>query len=153
MHLDSVKILREKGVPFRIIELSEKAISVEDVIEYSKSRINPEEICKTIIVKDKKGEKYGVFLRGSDRIDFNKLNKILGKVSIASLEDVKESTGVEPGSVCPLTLQNPILVDERVLSLEKINFGSGNHLYGIELKTSELKDIINYQVKDIASLG
>ena len=150
MHLDSVEILLEKGIPYRIIELSEKAISVKDVIEYSKSRINPEEICKTIIVKDKNREKYGIFLRGSDKIDFKKLRKILGKVSIASLEEVKEFTGVEPGSVCPLTLGTPILMDVRVLSLEKINFGSGSHLYGIELNTSDLNKIINYQIKDIA---
>jgi prolyl-tRNA editing enzyme YbaK/EbsC (Cys-tRNA(Pro) deacylase) len=149
MHLDSAEILREKGIPYRIIELSEKAISVEDVIEYSKSIINPEEICKTIIVKDKKGDKYGIFLRGSDIIDFKKLKKILGKASIASLEEVKESTGVEPGSVCPLTLNTLIIIDERVFSLKKINFGSGNHLYGLELKTSELEKIINYQIEDI----
>jgi prolyl-tRNA editing enzyme YbaK/EbsC (Cys-tRNA(Pro) deacylase) len=149
MHLDSAEILREKGIPYRIIELSEKAISVEDVIEYSKSIINPEEICKTIIVKDKKGDKYGIFLRGSDIIDFKKLKKILGKASIASLEEVKESTGVEPGSVCPLTLNTPIIIDERVFSLKKINFGSGNQLYGLELKTSDLEKIINYKIEDI----
>ena len=150
MKLESARILSEKGIPYRLIELSDRAISVEDVIAYSKSTIKAEEICKTIIVKDKKGKKYGMFLRGNDRLDFKKLKKILGKVSIASFKEVKESTGVEPGAVCPLTIDIPIIVDERVFDIESLNFGSGDHLYGIEIRTEDLNKVIDFKVEDIA---
>ena len=64
-----------KGLDYRIIELQDKAITVEDVIRYSKEDINPEEICKTILVKSKK-RFYALFLRGSDKIDFKKLKMV-----------------------------------------------------------------------------
>ncbi|MBD3207329.1 hypothetical protein GF319_13440 [Candidatus Bathyarchaeota archaeon] len=150
MKLESANILKEKGIAYRIIELSDRAISVKDVIEYSKSEINAEEICKTIIVKDKNGRKYGIFLRGGDRVDFRKLKTILGKVSIASLEEVKKSTGVEPGAVCPLTIDMPVIVDNRVFENERLNFGSGDHLYGIEIRTEDLQKVIDFKVEDIA---
>ena len=39
--LESMKILKQRGVEYRLIELEEKAISVEDVIRYSKTDIEP----------------------------------------------------------------------------------------------------------------
>jgi prolyl-tRNA editing enzyme YbaK/EbsC (Cys-tRNA(Pro) deacylase) len=151
MELESVKILKQRGVEYRLIELEEKAISVEDVIRYSKTEIKPEEICKTIILKNRKGMKYAIFMLGSMRIDFNKAKRIIGgKVSVASFDEVIDATGVEPGAVCPLTLKIPIFIDRGVLSRERINFGAGNHLYGLEIKTLDLSKIIDYQLVDVA---
>jgi prolyl-tRNA editing enzyme YbaK/EbsC (Cys-tRNA(Pro) deacylase) len=149
--LESVKILKQRDLEYRLIELEEKAISVEDVIRYSKTEIEPEEICKTIILKDRKGRKYAIFLLGNTRIDFNKAKRIIGsKVSVASFDEVLDATGVEPGAVCPLTLKIPLLVDRGVLSRERINFGSGNHLYGLEIQTQDIAKIIDYRLVDVA---
>ena len=149
--LESVKILKQRSLEYRLIELEEKAISVEDVIRYSKTEIEPEEICKTIILKDRKGRKYAIFLLGNTRIDFNKAKRIIGsKVSVASFDEVVDATGVEPGAVCPLTLKIPLLIDRGVMSRERINFGSGNHLYGLEIQTQDLAKIIDYQLVDAA---
>lgn len=150
MELKSSKILEEAEIPFNIVELSDRAVSVQDVIKYSKSKLKLEEICKTIVIKTGKGAKYAVFLRGIDRIDFNKLGKILGKVAIASVSEVKEVTGVDPGAVSPLTLKLPIIMDEKVLENDKINFGSGDPLYGIELKPEDLCKVINCHVSDVS---
>jgi len=149
--LESVKILKQRGLEYRLIELEEKAISVGDVIRYSKTEIEPEEICKTIILKDRTGRKYAIFLLGNMRIDFNKAKRIIGsKVSVASFDEVVDATGVEPGAVCPLTLKIPLLIDRGVMSRERINFGSGNHLYGLEIQTQDLAKIIDYQLVDAA---
>lgn len=150
--LESVKILKQRGVEYRLIELEEKAISVEDVIRYSKTKIEPGEICKTIILKDRKGKKYAVFLLGNMKIDFNKAKRVIGsKVSVASFDEVIDATGVTPGAVCPLTLKIPLLIDRGVMSRERINFGSGNHIYGLEIQTQDLMKIINYQLVDVAA--
>jgi prolyl-tRNA editing enzyme YbaK/EbsC (Cys-tRNA(Pro) deacylase) len=150
MVLPVEKSLIEAGVAYRIIELEARAISVDDVIEHSKEPINPEEICKTILIRHKK-QYYALFLRGADKIDFKKLKEVIGKSSIASRAEVKEIAGVDPGAVCPILLDVPVIVDKCVLDLERLNFGSGNHLYGVEIKSGDLSRVLGYSVADYAS--
>ena len=138
-----------EGLEYRIIELKDRAITVEDVVQYSKEEINPEEICKTILVKSK-NRIYALFLRGPDRIDFKKLKMVIGKASITSFDEVKEISGVEPGAVCPLLIPVPVIVDEKVMELSKLNFGSGNHRYGVELYTRDLEKVLDYKLADIS---
>jgi len=149
MRLPVEELLIEADVEYRIIELEARAISVEDVIEYSKEPINPDEICKTILVK-RKNQYHGLFLRGADQIDFKKLKTLIDKSSIASRNEVKEVSGVDAGAVCPLLLDIPVIVDKRVLDLEKLNFGSGNHLYGVEINSGDLSRVLEYSVADFA---
>ena len=149
MRLKIEDILEAKKIPYRIIELKARAITVDDVIEYSKEDINPEEICKTILVKHK-DQYYALFLRGADKVDFKKLKAVIGKASIASRAEVLEVAGVEPGAVCPLLLDVPVLVDRRVLELERVNFGSGDHLYGVEIAAGDLCHVLDYRTVDIA---
>jgi prolyl-tRNA editing enzyme YbaK/EbsC (Cys-tRNA(Pro) deacylase) len=149
MRLKIEDILEAKKIPYRIIELKARAITVDDVIEYSKEDINPEEICKTILVKHK-DQYYALFLRGADKVDFKKLKAVIGKASIASRAEVLEVAGVEPGAVCPLLLDVPVLVDRRVLELERVNFGSGDHLFGVEIAAGDLCHVLDYRTVDIA---
>ncbi len=152
MELASAKLLEEKGVDYRVVELTRRAVTVEDVVRYAKDGVDPDEICKTIILKDRGGLMHAVFLRGGDRIDFKKLRGLIGKASVAAPEEVEEATGVKPGAVCPLTLEVPLYVDERVFMKERINFGSGEHLYGIELSTKDLAKVIDFMVVDAAKV-
>ena len=149
MRLKVQDVLESKNIQYRIIELKERAITVQDVIKYSKEHINSEEICKTILVKRKK-EYYALFLRGADKIDFKKLRGLIGKTSIASRDEVHMVSGVNPGAVCPLLLDVPVIVDQRVLSLDKLNFGSGNHLYGVEIASVDLAKVLDYRLADVA---
>jgi prolyl-tRNA editing enzyme YbaK/EbsC (Cys-tRNA(Pro) deacylase) len=148
----SARLLEEKGVEYRLIELSDRAVTVEDVVKYSKDVIDPDEICKTIVLKGRDGRMHAVLLRGRDRVDFGKLRGLVGKASVAALDEVEKVTGVKPGAVCPLTLDIPIYVDERVFELERINFGSGNHLYGIELSPKDLAKVMEFKVVDAAKV-
>ncbi len=152
MHeLDSVKALRVKGVDFRLIELSQRAVSVEDVVRYSVSKIAVDEICKTILLKGSDGELHAALLLGSHRVDFAKVRSVIGvSVRIATFEEVKAATGVEPGAVCPILLNAPLLVDRRVLAKEKVNFGSGHYLYGLEIDLKDLERVVEYRLVDIA---
>jgi len=151
MQLDSTKLLEEKGIPFRLIKLSDKGVSFVDVIKNAVDELNPEEICKTIVVKDKKGNKHTFFLRGNQRIDFSKAKEIVGtKISIVSFVDLKKATGKEPGAICPFLLDFPLFVDKKVFDSEKINFGSGDHLFGLEINSKDLKKIVDFKEVDVA---
>ncbi len=98
--LRSAEILDSNDVEYRLIELEERALSLEDVIRFSKEEINVDEICKTMILKDGEGGRYAVLLLGGDRVDYGKARKAIGnKVSIASFAEVKQAVGVDPGAV------------------------------------------------------
>ena len=149
--LRSAEILDSNDVEYRLIELEERALSLEDVIRFSKEEINVDEICKTMILKDGEGGRYAVLLLGGDRVDYGKARKAIGnKVSIASFAEVKQAVGVDPGAVCPLTLNIDLLVDRKVMETERINFGSGNHMYGLEIRTRDLEKVVGFRVVDIA---
>ena len=149
--LRSEEVLDSKGVDYRLMELERRALSIEDVIRYSKDEINVDEICKTMILKDQEGGRYAVLLLGRDRVEYGKASKAIGKkVSIASFVEVKEAVGVEPGAVCPVTLGMELLVDHKVLERKRINFGSGDHLYGLEIRTRDLGKAVGFRVVDIA---
>jgi len=150
MRLRVQQVLNKAGIPHRVIRLKNPAINIEDVIAYSEEPINPEEICKTILIKQR-NRYIALLLRGRDKIDFKKLKKIIGKARIASLDEVKEVTGAEPGAVCPLLIDVPVLVDVRVLSLKRLNFGSGDPLYGVEISTGDLGRVLEYTVVDVAA--
>jgi prolyl-tRNA editing enzyme YbaK/EbsC (Cys-tRNA(Pro) deacylase) len=145
-----VKELETKNIEFRLVELTDKAMTVKDVIKFSKGNVEVDEICKTIIWKTNRGL-VGVFLKGDSRINLGKLQKFLNsKVTMASSEEVKEKTGLEPGAVCPLLLGIPLVMDKQVFDLKKVNFGSGDHLYEIEMNPN---DILNVTKARVAKLS
>ena len=149
--LESVNVLRAKGVGFRLIELSQRAVSVEDVVRYSVKEIAVDEICKTILLKSFEGETHASLLLGSHRVDLKKVKDVIGaRVRIATSEEVKVATGVEPGAVCPVLLKGTILIDEEVMTKKRINFGSGHHLYGLEIDPNDLNKLVDYRMADIA---
>ena len=145
-----VKELETKTIAFRLVELTGKAMTVKDVVKFSNGNLDVDEICKTVIWKTNRGL-IGVFLKGDTRINLNKLQKFLNsKVTMASSEEVIEKTGLEPGAVCPLLLSIPLIMDKQVFDLKKVNFGSGDHLYGIEMNPN---DILNLTQAKIAKLA
>ncbi len=153
-NLRSAQILDNHGIDYTLIELEERALSIEDVIRYSKEEINVDEICKTMILKDREGGRYAVLLRGRDRVDSGKAGKAIGKkVRIAGFAEVKEAVGVDPGAVCPLTLELDLFVDRKVMELERINFGSGDHMYGLEIRSRDLEKVVGFRVVDVAKAG
>lgn len=151
--LESEKILKAMNINYKLIKLKNRAVTVEDVIKYSEEELSLDEICKTIILKDSKGKLFAAFLLGSHKIDFRKLEKATGaKYSIVKTQEVEEKTKMVPGAVCPLLIRMPIFLDKRVLEKKKVNFGSGDHLYGLEVATEDLKRILDYRIVDISKI-
>ena len=148
--LKAVQSLEAAGIKYRLIELEARAYTVSDVVKYSRGALKIEEICKTIIMKDSDGI-YGVLLLGKDRIDYKKLKEFRGlKPRIANSGEVSNVAGVEPGAVCPLLLDVPLIVDPEVFKRQRINFGSGHHLYGLEMDPGDLSQIVDYYVAKVS---
>lgn len=138
------QLLKDKGIQFKVVDLPENAVSVDDVVRLSGGQIKEEEIVKTLIVKTKQGKFVGCILKGRDR-----LNKDLFE-RLATREEVKEIAGVDIGAVCPILLGIPIIIDEKVTSLDRVNMGSGDHLKGLEINLEDLLKVIpDYKIERI----
>lgn len=143
--LRSTQKLDEAGVEYSLFRLDKQAFTVDDVVKYSKGRVKIDEICKTMILTDDRRYSCGLLLLGASQIDFEKLKEVTGRnLHLASRKKVIELTGIEPGAICPIILEIPLLADGQVFDKNRINFGSGNHLYGIELDPVDLIKVVNY---------
>ncbi len=152
MELKIEQVLKSKGVDYRLLKLSQNAFTVDDIVKYSEGDVDVSGICKTIILKGKKtGKTIAVMLKGTDKVGFSKVKKLTGEeMGVATPDQVKEVANVEPGAVCPFLLNVDLLVDTEVMNLQKINCGSGDHLFGLEFKTEDLIKCVEYKVADVA---
>jgi len=143
--------LREKNIEFDLIQLKDRAMTVQEVIEFSDGKVDPKEICKTLILEDQENNSYAVVSLGDDRVDLEKVKKRFNtsKLRLASPDEIKQETGLEIGAVCPLFLDLPMLVDRKIFSRKKINFGSGDHLFGIEINPKDILKCVNAKISDI----
>ena len=143
--------LKEKNIQFQLIQLKDRAMTVEDVVKFSDGKLNPKEICKTLILKNQENNSYAVFTLGNDRVDFEKVRKRFdsSKLRLATPEEIKQQTGLEIGAVCPLFLDLPMLIDRKVFSRKKVNFGSGDHLFGIEMNPKDILKCVDAKISDI----
>lgn len=147
-----IEKLKEKEIEFNLIQLKDRAMIVEEVIKFSDGKVNPKEICKTLILKDQENNSYVVVALGNDRIDFEKVSKRFdcSKLRLATPEEVKQEIGLEIGAVCPLFLELPMLIDRRIFNREKINFGSGDHLFGIEINPKDILKCADAKISDVS---
>lgn len=144
------KKLEKLGIEYKILDLGDKAFTVDDVERLC--NVNPREICKTLIVKTDKNEIYAIMLSGKKRIDNKKLCRLVNtkKTRFLTGGELKKKTVFEPGTVCPVLVENiPVLIDKSVFKTERINFGSGDLYYGIEIKSKDILKCVDAKIVDI----
>lgn len=138
------EFLEKEGIGYKLITLSEKAVSYDDVVRLAGGQIKMEEIVKTLIVKDKKGEFIACVLPGKERLNSEVMERL------ATRDEVKEIAGVDIGAVCPILLGIPVVLDARVSTLERVNMGSGDHLKGLEIGVEDLLKVLpEYRIEEI----
>lgn len=137
--------LKQKGVGYKVINLPDTAVSVEDVVRLTNGQIREEEIIKTLIVKNKQGEFIACVLQGKDRLKREVMERL------ATKEEVFQIAGVEIGAVCPILLGIPLLIDTKVARLQRVNMGSGDHLKGLEMDFEGLlKSLQDFRIEEIS---
>lgn len=147
-----LKILDEKGISYRILPMEKPAYTVEDVIRMT--GVKKEQICKVLLLITRKSQKPVIaVISGSNRLDLKKIRQILGeKVRFATKDEIRRITGYEIGAVPPFGHKSRIrtLIDVKLLKQPKINFGTGVHKLGVEIKTQDLNKVMEFEVYDIS---
>lgn len=133
---DSIKTnLESKGIKFEEVTFTDIAISARTSDTSVDHNYNPEKSIKTLVISTKDGL-MGVILKGSDRIDQPKLKAIVGKWNVVDGETLQKRLGYIPGTICPLDLDLPILVDEAANTLDIWSMGAGANDKGFNVETT-----------------
>jgi len=110
--------------------------SIEDVCKLLK--VEARQVLKTLIVKGQEDDSLiAVCLRGDHHLNEIKIEKhplILAPIQMATDEQIKSATSVEPGSVGPVGLSIPIIVDQDAALLSDFICGANKdaeHLTGV----------------------
>ena len=100
---------------------------------------------KSLFLKDKKDNNYVYLTFTTKQTDFKALGKIVGKrLSLVSSERMDEQTGQKQGAVSPFGYEKqiPIIIDEELLSNEKLVFAPGRPDQTMVIQTVDLNKII-----------
>ena len=142
--------ITSNGLTAKIIDVETSTNTVE---ESSKALgCEPENIVKSIVVTDKRGQFYLVILQGDRKIKTAKLKKLLQAkdIKLASPGEVKEQTGYVVGDVPPISVELPVIVDELVLNQIKVYAGGGAPQKNLYLSVDELIESNHPLIADIS---
>ena len=142
------ELLDEKGVWYRIIELSTPGKSSE---QFAEQLEEDSKIAKTIVMKVE--DKFLAFLVPKDHlVDYKKLKVHFGtkKLRMANPEEVLEHSTSTPGACCPLLVDCKIYFDPCLSDWDDIYLGSGDVMKGLVMKTKDLRNIVNPEFLEVS---
>ncbi|MEM8857746.1 MAG: YbaK/EbsC family protein [Chloroflexota bacterium] len=118
--------------------------------------VNPDEMLKSILLRDKDHKYVMACVLGYGKLDPKKVRALFPegafrRLTFASAEEIAEQTGYKKGAVAPFDLPNhiPLVIDHGIDSLERFNTSTGDHMMGIELKTTDLLTVTQPKLADI----
>ena len=123
-----------------IINVGKPVKTVEQAVEATGSR--PEQIIKSLLFISEKEGPILVILDGKSKVDLNKLERVFGKVRLATPEEVKRITGFEVGAVPPVGVEVKTIADPKVLE-NKFVIGGGGRIDRLSKLSPE--KIVEYQ--------
>lgn len=100
---------------------------------------------KSLYLKDKQKNNYIFLTFTTKKSDFKRLSKLIGKrVSVVSAEVMEEQTGQKSGAVSPFGYEAhvPMIIDEELLTHEKLVFAPGRPDQTMVVKVADLDRII-----------
>lgn len=152
-----VEFLRRADAPF-VVHEHEPTRTIEEAernLSFDVGRI-----VKTVAFRTRGGETVLAALRGTRRVDYPRLAALLGvtrrDISSLSPMEVRQTIGVDPGSVSPLMLADSaiLIIDEDVLSISPTLYcGSGRADRTLELAADDLVRLTGARVASFSRNG
>ena len=112
---------------------------------------------KSLFLKGKSGKHYLFITLMEGRMDSKMIKDLVGeKVSLVSGEEMTQLTGMEPGCMTPFGLEegliSAIVVDPEIYDQEKLILAFGTSTMSMEIKSADLKTLLEYCYKTIIML-
>lgn len=148
-----MRFLEQKKIPYHMHDYTESgAIAGEDVARVLGE--NPDEVFKTLVTVGKSKQNYVFLVPVNKELNLKKAASAVGEKSIEMIKskDLLGLTGYVHGGCSPIGMkkQFPTVVHNTADTMENILFSGGKIGMQVELKTEDLKRIINIKFADIA---
>lgn len=155
---EAVTLIKEYPSAKQEMELVDtpNAKTINELVDQFKSRVNIEQTVKTLIVhaeEENEQTLIALLVRGDHELNELKAEKVAGIASplcFASDEEILNAIGAGPGSLGPVSLSIPCIVDRSVAIMSDFSAGAnidGKHYFGInwerDLKLPQVADIRN----------
>jgi Cys-tRNA(Pro)/Cys-tRNA(Cys) deacylase len=136
----AIRYLQEYAIPHRVFV---HAGPVESLEQAARERgQQPDQVIRSIVFRVGEGEFVMVLVSGPGQIPWKDLRRYLGqnRLTMATEEELLQTTGCRPGTVSPFGLLQPmrVLVDECILKLDEVSLGSGVRGVAVVIKTPDL---------------
>lgn len=151
---NAMRFLEENGVEYNHFEFdatsdaAKTGVGVADIIGRSHNQV-----FKTIMTTDGKGNYVVGVLMSEDSINFKKLAKAAGlkSLSMLPLKDLTKITGYVKGGCSPFAMKKlfPTFVDSRALDVETIVVSAGKVGHQVEVQPEVLENLIGAKIVDI----
>jgi Cys-tRNA(Pro)/Cys-tRNA(Cys) deacylase len=129
MKTNAARFLESLGIGFELREYEVDPEDVSAIAVANKIGMPPEQVFKTLLTTDGKGEYVFAVIPGDAELDFKKLGRAAGmrKAEMTPLKDVQPLTGYIRGGVTVFGAKKgyPIFVDETVILFDKISVSAG----------------------------
>jgi Cys-tRNA(Pro)/Cys-tRNA(Cys) deacylase len=135
-------LLQAAGAPYRLLPHSEPVFTVEAAA--AQRGVVREEMVKSILLRDRDGRYVMACVPGDARLDPQAVRGHLGgdwkRLTFTTAEEILAVTGYVEGAVAPLALpaEIPVVFDQSIAGLAKVNISSGDPMAGLELATRDL---------------
>lgn len=150
-------LLDEQSVAYRVLPHSEPVYTVEAAA--AQRGVKQEEMVKSILLRDRKRRYVIACVTGDARLDPKAVRDFLPeewkRLSFASRDEILEVTGYQQGAVAPLDLPEnvPVIFDEAIGRLERVNISSGDPMAGLELRPQDLVRLAKAELAPIARMS
>jgi len=152
--MDLIKILESLSVSFEKTPFEEQLYTCNDVA--LSLGILPEQVAKAMLVEIKNKGYCIAVIPGNYRLDISLLKDALNdaKISLVHFSKIEKAIGLPVGAVTPLIyLINPsieIIIEKKLLELNKINISSGDLKMGINIAVSDLAKLTTASFNNIS---
>ncbi len=129
MKSNGARFLESLGVPFELLEYEVDPEDLSAISVAKKIGMPPEQVFKTLLTSDSRGEYVFAVIPGDAELDFKKLARAAGlrKAEMAPLKDVQPLTGYIRGGVTIFGAKKayPVYLDETAILFDKISVSAG----------------------------
>jgi Cys-tRNA(Pro)/Cys-tRNA(Cys) deacylase len=147
-----ISALEEGGIPYRNKPHASPVFTSEDAAR--ERGVALKQIVKTMILRDKNGHIVVALLPGDRRLHIKKINRLLGSnFQLMSPEEVQSATGCVVGAISPVGLISQgweMVADPGIFLNEWVDISSGDPSAGIELRSSDLRKLLNCRIDPIS---
>jgi Cys-tRNA(Pro)/Cys-tRNA(Cys) deacylase len=129
MKTNGARFLESLGIPFELLEYEVDPEDLSAITVAKKIGMPPEQVFKTLLTTDGRGDYIFAVVPGDAELDFKKLARAAGmrKAEMAPLKEVQPLTGYIRGGVTIFGAKKayPVYVDETAILFDKISVSAG----------------------------